>query len=397
MVEHRGATYTGEHASIVELPMWQQVNDELRAGRRTATGAIRAPQNALLADLLICKSCQRPMVPTYTAKRGRRYRYYVCQTVRRKGWSSCPSKSVPARMIEDAVLEQLRAALCAPETRERLNVSEADWQAFEERHREVVRAMVKEVSYDGPTGAVSLDLTGAVVPDVQVTATQTDTDIKRAVVTDAAGDYVLTNLPLGPYRLEASKMGFRTYVQTGIELQVNSKPEIAITLAVGQVTESVQVEANATQVETRSVGVGTVVETQRIVDLPLNGRDPTQLITLSGAAVQGAANPSYEHANRVSDSRWPAETLHGVQYNFDGANYINPFDGTGMLLPFPDALQEFKLSTSAQDASNSGRGGAAVNAVTKSGTNSFHGDAFEFIRNYDVNARDFFAATARTA
>jgi len=158
MVEHRGATYTGEHASIVELPMWQQVNDELRAGRRTATGAIRAPQNALLADLLICKSCQRPMVPTYTAKRGRRYRYYVCQTVRRKGWSSCTSKSVPARMIEDAVLEQLRAALCAPETRERLNVSEADWQAFEERHREVVRAMVKEVSYDGPTGAVSLDL-----------------------------------------------------------------------------------------------------------------------------------------------------------------------------------------------------------------------------------------------
>ena len=158
MVEHRGTMYTGEQAAIIELPMWQQVNDELRAGRRTATGAIRAPQNALLAGLLICRSCQRPMVPTYTAKRGRRYRYYVCQTVRRKGWSSCPSKSVPARMIEDAVVDQLRAALRAPETRERLNVSENDWQAFEERHLEVVRALVKEVSYDGPTGAVSLDL-----------------------------------------------------------------------------------------------------------------------------------------------------------------------------------------------------------------------------------------------
>jgi site-specific DNA recombinase len=158
MVEHRGATYVGEHACIIELPLWQQVNDELRAGRRTATGAIRASQNAMLAGLLLCKSCQRPMVPTYTAKRGRRYRYYVCQTVRRKGWSSCPSKSVPARMIEDAVLDQLRAALRAPETRTRLNVSEVDWQAFEERHREVVRALVKEVSYDGPTGAVSLDL-----------------------------------------------------------------------------------------------------------------------------------------------------------------------------------------------------------------------------------------------
>jgi hypothetical protein len=219
------------------------------------------------------------------------------------------------------------------------------------------------------------DDTGAVVPDVQVTATQTDTDIKRAVVTDAAGDYVLINLPLGPYRLEASKMGFRTYVQTGIELQVNSKPEIAITLAVGQVTESVQVEANATQVETRSVGVGTVVETQRIVDLPLNGRDPTQLITLSGAAVQGSASPSYQMRSGYG-FQVAGGLSTGVQYNYDGANYIDPFGGTGMLLPFPDALQEFKLSSSAQDASNSGRGAATMNAVTKSGTNSFHGDAF---------------------
>ena len=107
------------------------------------------------------------------------------------------------------------------------------------------------------------DDTGAVIPDVQVTATQTDTDTKRTVTSDAAGNYILTNLPLGPYRLEAMKMGFRTYVQTGIQLQVNSAPEIAVTLAVGQVSESVQVEANAAQVETRSVGVGTAVGQRR--------------------------------------------------------------------------------------------------------------------------------------
>ena len=128
------------------------------------------------------------------------------------------------------------------------------------------------------------------------------------------------------------------------------------------------------------------------MDLPLNGRDPTQLITLGGAAVQGAANPSYGMRTGYQITV-AGGTPTGVQYNFDGANYINPFDGTGMLLPFPtDALQEFKLTTSAQDASSSGRGGAAVNAVTKSGTNSFHGDAFEFLRNYDANARDFFAS-----
>jgi site-specific DNA recombinase len=158
MVEHRGATYAGEHASIIEPSVWQDVNAELRAGRRSGTGAIREPQNALLAGVLLCKSCQTPMIPTYTSKLGRRYRYYVCKTARQKGWSSCPTKSVPARMIEDAVLDQLRTALRAGETREQLGVSEADWQVFGERNFELVHSLVRDVSYDGTTGAVSLHL-----------------------------------------------------------------------------------------------------------------------------------------------------------------------------------------------------------------------------------------------
>ena len=157
-VEHRGAMYVGEHAAIVAPSVWQEVNAELRAGRRSGTEVNREPQNALLAGLLICKTCQCPMVPTYTAKPDRRYRYYVCQTARKKGWSECPTKSVPARMIEDSVVDQLRTALCASETRERLNVLEADWQAFEPGHAELVRSLVREVSYDGVTGAVSLHL-----------------------------------------------------------------------------------------------------------------------------------------------------------------------------------------------------------------------------------------------
>jgi site-specific DNA recombinase len=157
-VEHRGAMYAGEHASIIELSVWQEVNDELRAGRRTKAGAMRVPQNALLAGLLVCRNCQRPMIPTYTAKPGRRYRYYVCQAARTNGWHSCPTKSVPARMIEDAVLDQLRMAVRAPESREQLNVAEADWQVLEARHSELVRALVREVSYDGATGAVSVNL-----------------------------------------------------------------------------------------------------------------------------------------------------------------------------------------------------------------------------------------------
>jgi site-specific DNA recombinase len=158
-VEHRGAIYSGEQVSIVEPSMWQVVNEELRGGRRNGAGAIPVPQNALLAGLLLCKSCQRPMIPTYTAKPGRRYRYYVCRPARQNGWSSCPTKSVPARMIEDAVLDQLRTALRDTGTREKLNVPEAQWQSFEQDHTALVRALVKDVSYDGTTGTVSLNLT----------------------------------------------------------------------------------------------------------------------------------------------------------------------------------------------------------------------------------------------
>src|SRR6476646_5496265 len=100
------------------------------------------------------------------------------------------------------------------------------------------------------------DQTGAVLPGVEITATQTSTGIARTAVTNETGSYVLPNLPIGPYKLEASLPGFRTFVQTGINLEVNASPAINVTLEVGQVSEQVEVEANATLVETRSVGVG---------------------------------------------------------------------------------------------------------------------------------------------
>jgi site-specific DNA recombinase len=162
-VEHRGAIYAGEHPSIIDQSVWQEVNAELRAGRRTGKTAIREPQNALLGGLLFCTSCQRPMVPTYTAKPGRRYRYYVCQAARQNGWSSCPTKSVPARMIEDSVLDQFRKALRIQDTRAQLNISDADWHAFEEGRCELVRALVEKVSYNGTTGAVSVNLKACAV------------------------------------------------------------------------------------------------------------------------------------------------------------------------------------------------------------------------------------------
>src|SRR5262245_31803044 len=128
------------------------------------------------------------------------------------------------------------------------------------------------------------DQSGAVLPGVEVTVTQTDTGVTRNTLTNETGSYVLQNLPIGPYRLEAALPGFRTYTQTGIVLQVSANPTINPVLEVGQVTEQVEVQADAALVETRSAGIGTVVDNQRVLELPLNGRNVTELILLVGAA-----------------------------------------------------------------------------------------------------------------
>jgi hypothetical protein len=234
------------------------------------------------------------------------------------------------------------------------------------------------------------DPSGAVLPGAEVTATQTDIGIRRDTLTNETGTYVLSNLALGPYRLEISLPGFRNYVQTGIVLQINSNPVINVKLEVGQVSETIEVQANAALVETRSTGVGTVIENQQILELPLNGRQVTDLIPLAGAAVQTGSSPAWGMKTGVNISVAGGQT-YGVAYALDGASHSNFYDATGMPLPFPNALQEFGVKTSTQDAQQGTHSGAAVNGVTKSGTNEFHGDVFEFVRNGKFNARNFFA------
>ena len=129
------------------------------------------------------------------------------------------------------------------------------------------------------------DQSGAVLPGVEVKVTQTETGIARTAVTNETGSYVLPNLVLGPYRLEAALPGFRTYVQSGIVLQVNASPVINIVLEVGQVAEQVEVQANAALVDTRNSTVGSVMENERVLELPLNGRNVTDLIVAAGGAV----------------------------------------------------------------------------------------------------------------
>ena len=237
------------------------------------------------------------------------------------------------------------------------------------------------------------DSSGAVLPGVDVTATQTDTNFVRSTVTDAGGTYVLPNLPTGPYRLQATLSGFRTFQRTGIVLQVNANPEIIIEMAIGELAETVSVEAATPLVETRSPAVGQVIENERIEELPLNGRNPTELIALAGAAVpQPALNASSRSMQGGTAVAVAGGSAVGVAYLLDGATHNNPYDNLNLPFPFPDALQEFRLETSTTNANNGMHSGASVNVVTKSGTNLFHGDLFEFVRNHRFNATNPFNA-----
>jgi Carboxypeptidase regulatory-like domain len=241
------------------------------------------------------------------------------------------------------------------------------------------------------SGAVR-DQSGAVLPGVEVTAKQTDTGLIRTVVTNETGSYTMPNLPVGPYRLEGALPGFSTFVQTGIVLTVGANPVIDINLAVGQVSETVEVQADAALVETRSTGIGQVIDNTRVLELPLNGRNVIQLIVLSGAAVNLGAvgNQRNYPASGISIA---GGSYHGVTYLLDGGTHADPYNNLSLPMPFPDALQEFKVDTSALTAQYGQHAAGAVNAVTKSGTNEFHGTVFEFLRNGALNARNAFAAT----
>ncbi len=243
----------------------------------------------------------------------------------------------------------------------------------------------------GQINGTVTDVTGALIPGVEVTATQTDTGIARTTISNETGSYILPNLALGPYRVEASLPGFQTFVQTGITLQVNSSVLVNATMQVGQVTQTIEVQADAAMVEFRATGIGQVIDNTAILELPLVGRQVQDLIVLTGATVQ-TGTESQRSRSYVGIARFSIAggLERGTSYSLDGASHNDVRRNLGLPLPFPDALQEFKVETSAIPARNGFRSGAAVNAVTKSGTNEFHGSAFYFVRNEVFNARGFF-------
>src|SRR5450432_3157166 len=238
------------------------------------------------------------------------------------------------------------------------------------------------------------DPSGATIPNAAVSMTETDKRLVRSTVTDATGSYTLANLPVGPYRLEVKAPAFKDYVQTGIVLQVNNNIQINVPMQVGSATERIEVTAVTSMVETKENSISQVIEQQRINDLPLNGRQATQLILTLGAAAYGdsgdTGSKTFYSATRISVAGGQGN---GTAYLLDGGDNTDPMSNVNMPFPFPDALQEFSVETSAVSSKFGIHPGATVNVVTQSGTNALHGDLFEYLRNGNVNARNFFSPT----
>jgi hypothetical protein len=257
-----------------------------------------------------------------------------------------------------------------------------------------IHLFAQAVAVAEATGQI-VDPSGAPVGNTSVKMVEVARGVSHETSSDATGRYTLPNLPVGAYRLEASAPGFRTYIQTGIMLQVNNHVQLNVAFQLGSVTENVEVSSGAALVETQQNAISQVIDQKRMVDLPLNGRQPTQLILISGAAVVApggdmTGSKNYPSSITISVAGGQAN---GTNYVLDGGHNLDTFSNVNLPFPFPDALQEFSVETSALPARNGTQAGGVVNIVTKSGANALHGDVFEFLRNGNVNARNFFAAT----
>jgi len=243
------------------------------------------------------------------------------------------------------------------------------------------------------TGAIR-DNTGAVVAKAEVTLTNTGTRTVSKTTTNESGEYLFAAIPPGTYDLSVSATGFNTYDAKGIVLSVSQRARVDATLAVGEVKTTVTVEAAAaTQVETESSEVSGVVTGKEVTQLVLNGRNFTQLISLT----PGVSNQTGQDEGTVGVYGNVAWSINGgrTEYNnweLDGGdNMDNGSNGTLNVYPSIEAIAEFKVLTSNYGAQYGRNGSGTVETVTKSGTKSFHGNAYEFVRNNDFNARNFFA------
>ena len=253
--------------------------------------------------------------------------------------------------------------------------------------------------YGSIAGTVA-DPTGAVVASATVTVTQTDTGRKTVVTSGPNGAFVFPALAPTDYMLTVAAKGFQNYMQSGVVLQADQSLTVRVRLELGAATQTIQVTTEVPQIDTTSGTLSQVIDESRVVDLPLNGRNAAQLVTLV-AGVIDATNEG-NGVNQGNGKTFPAAVVTSANgtlpnqsnYLLNGGNNVDEMTNVNGPFPFPDALQEFSVQTSNYNAEFGQSAGAVVNIVTKSGGKKFHGDLFEFLRNGYFNAKPYFATVA---
>ena len=258
----------------------------------------------------------------------------------------------------------------------------------------------------GNPGASRADVTGsvlgtvrdssqAIVTGAHITITNAQTNLKQETVSGADGSYRFLALAAGVYKLTVTASGFRPYAVTDLEVKVNDQQLVDVILAVGSTTETISVEANTVQVQTENTQLGDVIDSKKMLALPLNGRSFVDLLGLQ-AGVAPATAATIQQDRPVSGGLNAGNISVNGQRETANAFLVNGGDvsegrnlGAG-LVPNLDSIEEFRLITNSFDAEYGKFSGAVVNAITKSGTNSFHGDAFEFLRNDKLDAKNYF-------
>ncbi len=258
-----------------------------------------------------------------------------------------------------------------------------------------------------PTGTIAgaiSDPSGASVVGAKITVTAPATGFSRTAVSAVDGGYVFPLLPGGSYTVAVEAAGFRRFEQRGVAVKVDGNTNVPVVLQLGATSDTITVESSAEMIETRSGTLSAVVGQQKLVELPLNGRNAATLVLLApgtadltGPNARGSGDTqqgvTYPGAQSISSNGARAD---GVNYQLDGGSNIDHYTNVNNPFPNPDALEEFSVQTNNYSAEHGRASGAVVNIVTKSGTNQFHGSAFEFLRNGALNARNFFSTIPDT-
>jgi len=234
-----------------------------------------------------------------------------------------------------------------------------------------------------------IDPSGAALAGVKLTATNLGTNLSYATESQANGNYVFLNLPIGTYRVVATSSGFRTYTATGMTLKLDQVYALDIKMELGQISEQVLVEAANVQVEVSNTQLGTVINGDTIVDMPLNGRNWTQLQLLQPGVMASSDRFGSNYSTNGSQSQQNSYLINGQDSNDLPLN-------TPLIIPSPDAIAEFNLVTNTINPEYGRNSGAVLNAVIKSGTNHFHGSGFDFYRDTFLNTKDFFTHVPAT-